>query len=264
MRSPPVSPPLSVLLTVAGFPPRASAHFLISSWFVVVLDDAPAINASIQTITSDWRYPPVPLSLQVRAKSLLPRRYFTTREQLNHALIKGRDILRAAAADPVPVAHQLLVYPPGASIANIVLDRVIARQRPALGKACRDQQPGAMADDGNRSPAVINLAHKVLSLWLHPQRIGIERATGQQDSVKISGIRLVQRHIHGEGVCLHIVIHTLHLAGLGRYDLCGGPDLIQRLFGFSQFYLFKIVCHENGNAHSLYCISLHVAPFYLH
>src|SRR5947199_9481648 len=44
MRNTPASPPLSVLLTVAGFPPRASAHFLISSWSVVVLDDAPAIR----------------------------------------------------------------------------------------------------------------------------------------------------------------------------------------------------------------------------
>ncbi len=60
---------------------------------------------------------------------LLLKRYFAACEQFNHALVEGRQVLRAAAADPDAIAHHFLVYPVASGVADVILDSVIAGHR---------------------------------------------------------------------------------------------------------------------------------------
>src|SRR5579884_1579985 len=71
-------------------------------------------------------------------------------EQLHHRRVKGRQVLRTAAAHPVSIAHHLLVHPVTASVADVVLDGVVARQRAAFYEVGRNEQPGSMADYRDR------------------------------------------------------------------------------------------------------------------
>jgi len=43
-------------------------------------------------------------------------------EKVNHLPIECRDIARLAAADPIPVAHNFLIHPVSACVANVILD----------------------------------------------------------------------------------------------------------------------------------------------
>src|SRR5215467_142354 len=61
-------------------------------------------------------------------------------EQLDHRFVEDRNVIGLAAADPVPVANDLFVAPAAAGIANIVLDRVVAREAAALDQAGGNQE----------------------------------------------------------------------------------------------------------------------------
>lgn len=56
-------------------------------------------------------------------------------EEPDHLTVKGRDIAGLAAADPVLIAHNLLVQPLTAGVANVVPDGVIAGKGAAIHQA---------------------------------------------------------------------------------------------------------------------------------
>ena len=53
-------------------------------------------------------------------------------EQANHLAIKGRNVIRFAAADPIFVTQHLSVFPDSSAVADIILDRGPARQQMAM------------------------------------------------------------------------------------------------------------------------------------
>src|SRR5437588_12213602 len=92
-------------------------------------------------------------------KKLLFDGHFTLREKLDHGWVKGRQIFGAAAAHPVAIAYHFLINPLGTSIADIVLDGVIAGHSFTLDQASRNEQPWCMTDYGNRFTGFVGLAH---------------------------------------------------------------------------------------------------------
>jgi hypothetical protein len=54
-------------------------------------------------------------------------------KELDHGLVKRRDIFRTPAANPISIPNGLFVFPIAARVANIILDRVIARKLAPFG-----------------------------------------------------------------------------------------------------------------------------------
>src|SRR5258706_11576965 len=107
------------------------------------------------------------------------------REKLDHGRIEGRQVFGTAAGYPVTIANHLLVYPVATSVADIVLDGVVAGQCSASHKVRRDQQPGCMTDDGHGFASLLHLPDQLLRLWNHSQGIGVQRSAWKHNRVKI-------------------------------------------------------------------------------
>src|SRR5215472_4211120 len=119
-----------------------------------------------------------------------------------------------------------------------------------------------MAYNCHRFVCPVNLLDEDLCLALYPQSIGIQRSSREQDGVKVVRICLIQRHIHLERVCLYIVIHSLNLSRLRRYDHRFCPDLFESFLWLNQFDLLEVVGNQDSNAHSVQQTLLHAATSY--
>jgi hypothetical protein len=56
-------------------------------------------------------------------------------KELYHGFVKHRDIIQTPAANPISIPDSLLVFPIATRVANIILDRVIARKLTPFSKA---------------------------------------------------------------------------------------------------------------------------------
>ena len=56
-------------------------------------------------------------------------------KELDHGLVKRRNIVRTPAANPISIADSLFIFPIATRVANIILDRVVARKLAPFRKA---------------------------------------------------------------------------------------------------------------------------------
>src|SRR5438105_4273833 len=105
------------------------------------------------------------------------------RQELNHLAVEGWNIAGLPAAYPVGIANDLAVFPNASCVADVVLDGVVAGQAASTHQAGGDQQPRSMADDRDGFAFLVNGANQLLRLFVYPQSIGVERASGKQHSV---------------------------------------------------------------------------------
>lgn len=54
------------------------------------------------------------------------RHWLVLGKQANHSFIEGRDIIRVAAADPVPVPDHFRIQPVSTGVANVILEGIVA------------------------------------------------------------------------------------------------------------------------------------------
>src|SRR5262249_60694966 len=100
----------------------------------------------------------------------------TPAEQSDHLAVEGRDVVRFAARHEVVVNHDLLVYPLGASVLEIRLDRRPCGDPPPARRAGLDDGPGAMADRRHRLAGVEEGLPKLDRLPLHPELVTVHDA----------------------------------------------------------------------------------------
>src|SRR2546427_3257559 len=86
-------------------------------------------------------------------------------EKLKHLSIECRDIAGLSATDPIPVAHNFLIHPVSARVANVILDGVKAGQGAALDAISRNQEPWTVTNYRSWVPGLVNAAHKFLGLF---------------------------------------------------------------------------------------------------
>src|SRR5436305_1435160 len=95
-------------------------------------------------------------------------------EERDHCRIKHGQIFWATASDPVVIAYHLLIDPVPASIADIILNRVITGQCSPPHATGRNEQPGCMTDCRYWLPSFIHLLNKMLDIGIHAQEVRIE------------------------------------------------------------------------------------------
>src|SRR5207247_11159699 len=79
-----------------------------------------------------------------------PLRCVAFGEELHYLAVERREVVRLAAAHPIPVADALLIAPRRTGVLQVVPQSRPARDGVTLHQLCRNQQPRSVADDGHR------------------------------------------------------------------------------------------------------------------
>src|SRR5262249_28783610 len=169
-------------------------------------------------------------------------------EELEHLAVERGEVAGLTAGDKVAVNDHLLVNPARASVADIVLDGVVAGHGSASRDARRDQLPGGVADDGQGLARLDHCADKGLRLGDGAQFVRVERAPRQEQRSIAARISLVKRQIHRKNAYLLEVMKGLYPSAVVGDDLHSSPGLAQRLQWISQFNLFDAVGCQQRNA----------------
>src|SRR5690606_22230939 len=142
----------------------------------------------ISRMKSGWKsHPALPRSLRSlllarQSYSLLltaPARQLPAAMLVQHIdqlVVKRRDIVRLAAADPVAIDDHFFIHPVTTGIADIVLQRRPAGHGAPFDQSGRHQYPAAVADHEDRLAGFIDLLHEPLRRGHGAQLVAIDHA----------------------------------------------------------------------------------------
>ena len=108
-------------------------------------------------------------------------------EEFDDGAHEGDEILRAAAGDPVAVAHHLLIAPLRARVHHIVADPRPRRELSPIDELGRSQSPSTVAETGNRLPERVEALHQEGALRLCRRRSGLMNPPGTSRASYSSG-----------------------------------------------------------------------------
>ena len=109
-----------------------------------------------------------------------------------------------------------------------------------------------MTDYCDRFFLFIEAADKLLCPRVDPDRVGIQRSTGEKHGIEVSRIGLIECHVNIELIGFVVVLHRIYFACLGCDQCAMSSGLFERVAWFSQFRILNSICGENGDAQSLH------------
>lgn len=155
------------------------------------------------------------------------------------------EIAGIARGDDALIGHDFAVFPFGAGIDHVGLDRIIRRHLAALGDAGLDQEPRRMAHGGDRLAGIEKRLDERQRVLVDAQQIRIDLPAGQHDSVVIVGLRARERLVDLHRAAPVLLVPAFDLAAFRRDDIdlrARGFQPIARNF---EFRLLETVGGEN-------------------
>jgi hypothetical protein len=129
------------------------------------------------------------------------------------------------------------------------------------------QQPGAVADRGNRLAALDEVSHHLHGFFINAQKIWVDLPAGQNQGVELLRLHILRLEIDGHGIAPILLVPALDLAGFDGCDLDGGASLLQLLQRNPKFRSFIAVGGQNkdgsgiDSGHSLLLRSISSGSF---
>jgi hypothetical protein len=124
-----------------------------------------------------------------------------------------------------------------------------------------DQQPAAVADDGNRPASLVNAADELLGEAIIAKSVGVHGSAGEQNCVELVGICIGESLIDFDHSSFLIVLNGLDFARVRGDDNGGCSGFIESLARFDEFGFFKEIGGKDGHSKSLEALR-HIASLH--
>src|SRR4051794_35985693 len=135
-------------------------------------------------------------------------------ELLHDLLAEGREVVRLARGGEAAVHVDLLVDPRSTGILEVGLEGRPRRERQALGDACVDQRPRAMADGANRLARLEERADEAADVVVDPQEVRVRNSARQHQPGVVPRVGVRDLLVHVELLAVVEMLEALDLAVL--------------------------------------------------
>src|SRR4051812_8030288 len=180
-----------------------------------------------------------------RARGLRHVLVLALAELLDRLRAEGRDVVGLAAGDEALVHVDLLVDPGAARVAHVGLQRRPRRDRAALDDAGLDQDPGPVADRGDRLVRRGERGREPDGVLVGAQEVAVGHAAGDQQAVVVVGADVRDLAVDLELLGVVQVVEALDLALFEADELGRRAGLLERLAGLDELHLLDAVGGED-------------------
>lgn len=175
--------------------------------------------------------------------------------KVDERLCKGLDVIGVATGDDIPVHHHRLIDDFSAGVLQVGPDGGPARRRASLQKICLDEQPGPVANRGNRLALPSKVPDQLDGANVHSQMIGVSNAARQDEGVEIIAVRLIDRQIGPDGLAWIVVNRCLDRLQFGGRQYDFSAALLKNFARTEQLPFLKAVGRDNED--SRFCDQRH-------
>src|SRR4051794_3973487 len=100
---------------------------------------------------------------------------------------EGFQVSWIARRDQALIYDDFRIFPLGACVRNVGLDRLERRHPAALGDTCLDQEPRSVTNSRDNLLRIEDVLDELQCLGLDPQQVRIDLAAWQNDRVVVTG-----------------------------------------------------------------------------